>query len=276
VFCNVQEILQKNKKAPARAKATVEYLLTTKLFCGHCKSMMTGISGTGRNGTLHYYYVCNNVKKKLCKKKNVKKDYIEDIVVNKAREELTEANISKISSQIEAVCEREKDGSNIKRLKKQISDIDKAIENLMKALEQGQIADMVADRIAKKREERSELEKALAMEQMQYVSLSASEIKFFLTRLKNGDINDEKYRKMLITVLVNSVYLYDDGRKMYVFNAGDKKVTVDTGEIDDFEAEFDQSNGSFLSSHAPPCQYVILDTVSESPIVSGFFIDGLF
>lgn len=90
------------------------------------------------------------------------------------------------------------------------------------------------------------------MEQMQYVSLSASEIKFFLTRLKNGDINDIKYRKMLITILVHSVYLYDDGRKMYVFNAGDKKVTVDTGQIDDFEGEFDKGGGSFLNNHAPP------------------------
>jgi len=89
VFYKVQEILQKNKKAPAHAKANMEYLLTTKLFCGHCRNMMTGISGTGRNGTLHYYYVCNNVKKKSCNKKNVKKDYIEDIVI------LTNKNICK-------------------------------------------------------------------------------------------------------------------------------------------------------------------------------------
>ena len=35
--------MNKNKKAPARARAKVEYLLTTKLFCGHCKEMMTGL-----------------------------------------------------------------------------------------------------------------------------------------------------------------------------------------------------------------------------------------
>ena len=251
VFYKVQDILQKNKKAPARAKADIEYLLTTKLFCGHCKSMMTGISGTGRNGTLHYYYTCNNAKKKLCKKKNVKKDYIEDIIIIEARKQLTDENIAKIAVEIEAVCEREKDGSNIKRLKKQISEIDKAIENLMKALEQGQIADMVADRIAKKREERADLEKALAMEQMQYVSLSATEIMFFLTRLKNGDINDMQYRKMLITVLVNSVYLYDDGRLTIVFNATNGTVSVDMELIDEIES------GSFLDEDAPPTSSLV-------------------
>lgn len=39
-FYKVQDIMQKNQKAPARAKAKVEYILTTKLFCGNCKEMM--------------------------------------------------------------------------------------------------------------------------------------------------------------------------------------------------------------------------------------------
>ena len=39
LFTKVTEIMNKNKKAPARARAKVEYLLTTKLFCGHCKEI---------------------------------------------------------------------------------------------------------------------------------------------------------------------------------------------------------------------------------------------
>lgn len=40
LFQKVQERLEKNKQAPARAKAEAEYLLTTKLFCGRCGRMM--------------------------------------------------------------------------------------------------------------------------------------------------------------------------------------------------------------------------------------------
>ena len=207
---------------------------------------MTGMSGMARNGGLHCYYICNNAKKKLCKKRNVKKDYIEDIVIAQARAQLTDENIAKIAAEIEAACEREKDGTNIRRLKKQISEIDKAVENLMKALEQGQIADMVADRIAKKRGERAELEKTLAVEQMQYVNLTEYEIRFFLTRLRNGDINDMQYRKMLITVFVNSVYLYDDNRLTIVFNATGSPVRADVEWLDGIE-----SSGSFLNGSAP-------------------------
>ena len=46
LFDRVQEQIKKNKKAPARHKAEDDYLLTTKLFCGTCKAMMVGESGT--------------------------------------------------------------------------------------------------------------------------------------------------------------------------------------------------------------------------------------
>ena len=79
LFERVQEKIEKNKKAPARHKAEDDYLLTTKLFCGYCGAYMCGESGRGRNGTVHRYYKCVSVKKKRtdCKKKAVKKDWIE-------------------------------------------------------------------------------------------------------------------------------------------------------------------------------------------------------
>ena len=50
LFYRVQEMLERNQKAPARARAKAEYLLTTKLFCGYCKEMMTGYSGKSKSG----------------------------------------------------------------------------------------------------------------------------------------------------------------------------------------------------------------------------------
>ena len=47
-FNKVREIMIKNKQAPSRSKAKIEYILTTKLFCGHCKGLMTGTCGTSR------------------------------------------------------------------------------------------------------------------------------------------------------------------------------------------------------------------------------------
>ena len=57
-------MVAKNKKAPARRKAEDDYLLTTKLFCGYCGSLMFGESGTSRSGDVHWYYKCATVKKR--------------------------------------------------------------------------------------------------------------------------------------------------------------------------------------------------------------------
>ena len=84
LFDRVQAKLAKNKKSPARHKAEEDYLLTTKLFCGCCGAYMCGESGKGRSGEVHRYYKCVSIKKRrtICNKKSVRKDWIEDIVVN--------------------------------------------------------------------------------------------------------------------------------------------------------------------------------------------------
>ena len=53
LFDRVQRRMEVNRHAPARAKADEEYLLTTKLFCGHCGRMLAGESGRSRNGEVH-------------------------------------------------------------------------------------------------------------------------------------------------------------------------------------------------------------------------------
>jgi len=235
LFYRVQDIMNKNKKAPARARAKEEYLLTTKLFCGHCKEMMTGISGTSKTGAIHNYYTCNGRKRKQCGKKNVTKDYIEDLVVNLARSQLTDENINKISAAVVVQSEKDSESTNIKRLEKLINENEKAINNLLNAIEQGQAVDIITNRLEQKRLEKAELEKEIAIESIRHVDLTEPEIRFFLTAMRDGDIDDENNRWLLITVLINAVYLYDD-KFTVVFNASDRPVEITQSLLDDVEA----------------------------------------
>ena len=43
LFEDIQKKLEKNKHSRSRLKTKTEYILTTKLFCGHCKAMMVRI-----------------------------------------------------------------------------------------------------------------------------------------------------------------------------------------------------------------------------------------
>lgn len=237
LFNRVAEMMEKNKKAPARARAKEEYLLTTKLFCGHCREMMTGISGTSKTGTIHNYYTCNGRKKKLCSKKNVQKEYIEDRVIALARAQLTDENISKISKAVAALCEREKESSEYRRLERQRRDIEKQKANLVDALKYGKATETLLNEIAKLESGIEGIDRQILMEKAKCLDLKEPEIAFFLTKLRDGDINDITYRRAIIAVMVNAVYLYDDGRLTVIFNSSDRPVEVTEGLLADVEAD---------------------------------------
>jgi len=190
LFYKVQDILKKNKKAPARARAKEEYILTTKLFCGYCREMMTGYGGTSKTGRVHHYYICNSVKRKAnCKKKTVRKEYIEDLVVNECRKLLTDKNIDTIAKEVVAICEADFDDSMVKQMRSKVRELDSAIENLWKALESGQGADAIMERINQRTAERSKLEAQIMIDEKRQITLTLSEIKFFMQSLKKGNIN---------------------------------------------------------------------------------------
>ena len=83
LFLRVQERIAKNKNSPARYRADEQCILSTKLYCGKCMTFMVGESGTARNKNTYRYYKCLSAKRKRgCDKKAVKKDWIENLVIN--------------------------------------------------------------------------------------------------------------------------------------------------------------------------------------------------
>lgn len=129
---------------------------------------------------------------------------------NKLRDFLTLENISTIAKEVVDLCERENNNSNAKRLQKLIADNEKATENLLKTLENGQAVDIIADRITHEEKEHDEHSLQLLLEISQHPVPSMEGIRFFLNQFRKGDINDPKYRHGLVEMLVNKIYLYDD------------------------------------------------------------------
>ena len=234
LFRKVQEEMTKNRKAPARHKAKAEYILTTKLFCGKCHDMMTGVSAKSHTGKEFFYYKCNNAKIKQCNKKAVRKEYIEDLVIDECRKLLTPANIDKIARAVVETAEKEKDTSNLRRLEKLLKDNERKRGNLMAAVSECDIETVrrqLYGELSRLGSEYEALEKELAIEQASAVSVTASEIKFFLSQLRKGNADSLQYRKTLINIFVNAIYLYDD-RLLIAFNTGDKPVEITDELID--------------------------------------------
>ena len=254
LFNKVAERMAINQKAPARKRAKVEYLLTTKLFCGHCKEMMTGYSATGKQGNSYKYYICNGRKEKKCDKKMVKKDYIEQLVIAQCRKLLSDSNIEKIAREVSKICEAERDTSNLRYLQKQLSENERKRNNALNAIletDSATVRESLYEKIAQLESEQEYIKEQISKETMPFPSLTEPKIKFFLTKLKDGSISDFKYQKMLIKIFVNAIYLYDD-RVTITFNSGDDTVTINDRLLTELEENDAKTKNLFLDSDGPP------------------------
>lgn len=237
LFYKVQEKMEKNQKAPARTRAKMDYLLTTKLFCGHCKEVMVGTSGTGRHNT-YYYYRCKNAKLKICDKKNVSKDLIEELVIDEAKNVLTDKNIEVFAKDMMILAKKEQAKSGVTRLKRRFSDNKARINKLADALTEAEDTLAMKPILNKMNELENEQEMLLNeinLEERKKLKITEDEIIYFLNCLKDNYADEIRYKKALINAFVNSVYLYDN-YFIIALNTQDKEIKIDLPTLKDIEA----------------------------------------
>lgn len=212
-FEKVQEMLKKNRRAPARTKAKTEYLLTTKLFCGTCKEMMVGNCGTSRNGVVHNYYSCNGKRKNKCDRKDIQKDLIEKIVIEETRNMLTDENIDLIARSIFKCAEKAKNNNKLKELEKQLKENEKQKNNLfdsLKICEIDSVRKSIFEEIVKMEEEHQNIEKEILIEKNSNINITVKEIKAFFLNIRKYSTNELIYKKILINSFIDKIYIYDD------------------------------------------------------------------
>ena len=230
----VQKLLAKNKKVGAKYKTPADYILTTKLFCGHCKSMMVGESGTGKYGDVYHYYKCSAKKyhTKTCDKKNVKKDYIENLVVENIYYNIlgNDELIERIADKAVEVQSTEQSNGILDALKAELSEAEKALNNLMSAIESGVVTKTTKKRLEELEETIEDLEFEIQKENATKPKLERDLIVFLLDQLRDGDLSDINYRKRLIDTFVHKIFLYDD-KLLIVYNYTDREARVCEEEL---------------------------------------------
>ena len=244
LFESVQKKMVTNQKAPARHKAEDDYILTTKLRCGKCGAFMVGESGRSKTGAIHHYYKCANTKKyKTCDKKSVKKNWIEDMVVNfTMKKSMDDQLVDTIADRILEMLSQE--NTKIPQLQARLKEIDGYIDNLLNAIQQGLFNESAKKRLDELEQTKKDIETAIFSEQLQKPEITKDHIIFFITKFRKIDINDLASRKQLIDSFVSSVYLYDD-KIVITFNYRDGTVEI---SLDDVNTEL----SSNLNDTTPP------------------------
>ena len=252
LFDRVQARLSKNKKAPARHKAEEEYLLMTKLFCGYCGAYLLGESGTSHTGTIHRYYKCATVKKKrgVCHKKSVKKDWIEDLVIDETMKMVMDDKaIEAIVSMLLELQDRE--NVNLPLYEQQLKETDSAIQNMLNAIQQGILTKSTKERLEELERQQEELKVKIDCEKLAKPKISAEFMTFWLQRFRKLDISQPAHRKMLIDTFINAIFLYDD-KLVITYNYKDGTDTISFSDLK--AAETQGNTGSDLECSGAPRQ----------------------
>ena len=244
LFDRVQQRFEQNKIAHGRpAKEDVSYLLTTKLFCGKCGTLMGGESGTSHMGNTYYYYKCGKAKrhgKAHCDLKAIRKEPLERFVVETAIKVIFSDEI--IERLIDLIMDaQQQENTRLPVLKDQLRDTEKRLANLLEAIEQGILTPTTKQRLDELEARKEALNTSILEEELKKPVLTREWMRFWFEKFRRGDMRDMEHQRQIIDTFVNSVYVFDD-RVVLNFNFTDDSKTISREEV----------LGSSAVDNAPP------------------------
>lgn len=228
--------MKKNPVGTRHRVGAEDYLLTGKLRCGHCGSYMTGVSGTSRNGELHYYYTCQKRRTEhACNKKNVRRDVIEPAIAQAIKMYcLTDDVIEWVANRTVEYWEKHDNDLHIEALEQQLEENKKATSNMLKAIEMGIITDATRSRMIELETEQSKLAVQLNAAKADVVKIDRDDLIDELQIFRDMDVNNRSVQAELFKDFLVAAYIYDDNRLKLVFSFMGKdnsiEIPLETGE----------------------------------------------
>ena len=255
-FDKVQELMKIHRRAPSSAWTKQDYILSDKLFCGHCGTRMVGESGFSHTGVKHSYYACQQKRKEhKCNKKSVRQDWIEGIVIEHVKSLLQDTELLELLADKAFEYYKASDDSAEQKalLESKLAEVEKSIANLVKAVEAGLFNEAMKTRMEELDQQKAEISAAIAeLSLASKFQLTRDHILYFLLRFRDADLENREVQKRLIQTFINAIFLYDDGKIKIVHNfTGDNNI-ITLEAVNDAEAEAgDGTAQGFV--HCTPC-----------------------
>lgn len=204
----------------------VEYLLKNKVTCGYCGKTIASESGTSKSGKVMRYYKCTGRKRyRACSKAAIRKDVLKRLVIDTTLKVLGNADtLNELAEKIMVANKKRLDDQSILNLLlKEKAEIDRAINNLVGAIEKGILTNSTKTRLEELELQQHELEEKIACEKAKATLRLKKEeiIRYLRTGLK-------KKPQVMIQLLIKKIVLYDDKVEIY-YNY------IDNNRPDDFE-----------------------------------------
>ena len=251
----------KSKTARHVEQRAVDFLLTGKAFCGHCGRAMIGDSGTSRTGATYYYYSCQSHKARTgCAKKSIRKDALEDQVINFIFENcFTPAQMERMADAVMQEMEERRKKSPLAQMEKELADTDKKIRNINNAIANGIWNSSTSAMLSDLEETAKDLRANVGLLRYQESQmLDRDRVLFFLHRFSKLDRHSQEDRRRLINYFINAVYVYDDHLKI-VINAVEGAATIPFESLPDIDpGSSDITSGVLIGTHPNQVMFIFI------------------
>jgi len=148
--------------------------------------------------------------------KPLRKAWIEDIVIEEIRKALHDDKL--IDDIVHMFMEfQQKENTVIPHLEHELTETEKAINNMLNAIEQGIITPMTKKRLDALEEKYRNIETDIVKEKMKHPLLTEEQVRFWFERMREYDITVLEQRKRLIDTFVNAIFVYND-HLLFTFN----------------------------------------------------------
>ena len=138
-------------------------------------------------------------KSKTCPKRPVRKDFLERLVIDTTLDvALYKENIQSIAADLCAWQQRQKDIAILDGLKLCRGECEKAISNLVAALEAGAASPTIAARVIDREEELESIKYAIAKQELVQEKFDEKKITYFLSKVPEGDRADINYMQRIV------------------------------------------------------------------------------
>lgn len=174
-----------------------EYVLTGRALCGECGMNLRGVSARNHEGRKYEYYKCR------CGAKAIRKEQLEDTVVNGIREVLSdEESARRVAEIVVDNIDLSEQNAKLEVARSNLREARKGLDNLLKAVESGVIVPGTMDRVAE-----LEAQRDAALAEIEHTASEAIGVDDMADFLMHGATLDDR---TLLEAFVYQVWLFEN------------------------------------------------------------------
>ncbi len=174
---------------------------------------MQGVSGTSKTSAKHYYYYCSGQRHHQCNKKPVKKGVIEKAVLSVLCGILADSENSfrLATAAVEYYEKHYRKTDYIGSMEAELKDTQKALDNLVKAIEMGIFSETTQKRLTELEARKRGLQDAIEAERARSELMQdANSIEAYFKRYSDPDMFDDDIRDEVSEYFVDKIFVCDD------------------------------------------------------------------